>query len=76
MKTLKRSRFYIFGNEETYWWKNRNGKWSYELPHSIVNTPWDRETDKAIIAKAKDQDKLIRVFTKKEFEEYMFFKNL
>ena len=83
-ETLKRSRFYIFGKEETVWWKNRNGNWKWSINNIWMQadcktkkpSPWGMCNDKDIIREAEFTSKQIQAFTKEEYEQRLFLESI
>ena len=74
---LKRSRYYLFGNETLAWYKTKCGKWRSEnYGYMEDEGPWGLSDDLRIIKRAKANGMSIQCFTKKEYENYMFLQQL
>ncbi|MCP3686757.1 MAG: hypothetical protein GY861_29310 [bacterium] len=78
MNTFKNSRYYIFANETTIWYKNRVGTWKVVVNecHNTRESPWGLATDKAIMQKCDRENMKFATYTRKELDEYLFLKEL
>lgn len=83
-KHVKRSRYYIFNNEESIWYLNKSGEWSIvNGDRQVYACPWGCENNAAVdeyIEYLSDDGEYsnrpweyVRL-TKKELEEHMFLK--
>ena len=83
MKTLKKGRYYVFGNETDAWYLNTSGEWNSiaSWEDYVPPGPWGLDNPDDILDKIKtiieyDPNYSVECYTVKEYEKMMFLMNL
>ena len=80
---LKRSRYYMFGDEDTIWYKDDKGIWRLvDIVNGEVDrlggfrSPWSSQNDQGILDKLEYHKFSYVCFSEEEYEDHMFLHKL